>query len=109
MRSTYLTNRQWLDYLSPLERKQFIENVEQYEEENDDTYDWDEEWETFDDFINDGFSWGATEQGYQYWDKISLENREKPYKDHFSNIYVKITSSLVSYNTYFPNLITDLI
>lgn len=104
-----MKNREWLLYLSPKERKEFIYNADKYELEEGYEDPWlDEENDTFCDFI-DTFTWEDTPQGFRYWSDICDEERTNYYEDNFSNIYVNIVTSVVDKNKCFPELLKPLL
>lgn len=99
-----MTSKQWLRYLSPEERKRFFKNVVAYSVEYDEVYDWSLDYGSFYSFISDGFAWAETPEGENYWAYIANSLRTTVYKGHFCNIHVKIASTIVEKDIYFPDL-----
>lgn len=103
------TNKEWFRYLSPKEKKQFLHNIEHARRiDRWGPYDEFEEFETFEDFINDAFTWANTPEKHEYWEDISVEERDKPYASCYDNQLVKKVYSVIGKNAYFPDLLKTI-
>lgn len=104
-----MNNKEWLKYLSPEERKQYIYNADKYCEKNQFENNWrNEDSDTFESFI-DMFRWADTPEGESYWRDIGYEEREPYGDDVFDNIYVDIVAEVVEKDEYFPELLNPLL